>query len=125
MLFSAESVEPKKTQAHVELPTDSETWQDVDEIRAEICLPPSAEGTIGCELTLGTQSEGFDYPDAYWFAALVSLRGGNFWNGWREFRMPSECFYTRGMPAGWGEFSSAEITLPAGADIRNIRLVSP
>ena len=39
--------------------------------------------------------------DGYHFNAIVSLRGGNIWEGWREFRFPAECFYTKGIPSGW------------------------
>lgn len=107
----------------VGLPTTEDLWRGVNEIRAEILLPPAAEGTIQCTMTLASRSPGFQANDGYWFSALVSPRAGNFWEGWRELRMPAEAFYTAGIPAGWTGIQSVRITLPPGGRIRNIRLL--
>ena len=112
----------------IDLPVDQNLWQNVDEIRAELYLPAGLEhsdmlDTIRCDVTLDTRSPGFDYNDGYWLNAIVSRRGGNVWSGWREFRFPKECFYTRGIPAEWTNIKTVQIGGPKGAKIRNIRLL--
>ena len=108
---------------NVDLPVDSGDWQRVNEIRAEVFLPPGANGQIRCGLTSGHRTEGMSEDDGYLFHAIVSPRGGNIWEGWREFRYPAECFYTQGIPSGWKETRSATLTGPHGSRFRNIRLV--
>ena len=107
------------------LTTDAGDWSLANELRAEIYLPPSADGQITCTLTTGHRSEGMSEDDGYRFNAIVSPRGGNIWEGWREFRFPAECFYTLGIPErDWGTMRSGTITLPLGARIRNVRLIA-
>lgn len=106
------------------LPVDVGEWGPHAEIRAEIFLPDDARGEIRCDLELPSRAEGFAANDGYWFNALVSPRAGNIWRGWREFRMPAECFYTRGIPAGWQRPRSASLAAPEGSRIRAVRLVS-
>jgi hypothetical protein len=107
----------------IEIPVDVGDWSLLNEIRAEICLPPDADGQILFTLGLDTRTDGFDTNDGYWSNAIVSPRGGNIWEGWREIRMPAECFYARGIPSGWDGMQSASISAPAGSRIRNVRLV--
>ncbi len=122
--------EERAVDAGIELPADAALWRDVDEIRAELYLPSRRESsdaneTIRCEVTLDGSTPGFDYNDGYWFSALVSERAGNTWKGWRPFRFPRECFYTRGIPGGgWSDVKEARINGPRGSKIRNIRLVA-
>ena len=109
---------------HVKLPMEAGDWSRANEIRADIFLPEGVDDQIYCTLTSGHRTEGMSEDDGYWFNAIVSPRGGNIWRGWREFRFPAECFYTRGIPtAGWVDMSSGEIRLPPGGRIRNVRLV--
>lgn len=109
---------------HVTLPLDVGDWGLANEIRADIFLPDGVDDQIYCTLTSGNRTEGMSEDDGYWFNAIVSPRGGNIWRGWREFRFPAECFYTRGIPsAGWGDMSSGDVRLPPGSRIRNIRLI--
>ena len=108
----------------IDLPLEAGDWSRANEIRAEICLPEGVDDQIYCTLTSGHRTEGMSEDDGYHFNAIVSPRGGNIWRGWREFRFPAECFYTRGIPSsGWGDMSSGEIRLPAGSRIRKIRLI--
>ncbi len=108
---------------NVDLPVDSGDWQRVNEIRAEVFLPPGANGLLWCRLTSGHRTEGMSEDDGYLFHAIVSPRGGNIWEGWREFRFPAECFYTQGIPTGWGQMRSVTLNGPRGSRFRNIRLV--
>ena len=108
---------------NVDLPVDAGDWRRVNEIRADVYLPPNADGQIRCRLTSGHRTEGMSEDDGYQFNAIVSPRGGNIWEGWREFRFPAECFYTQGMPSGWKETRSASVDGPQGSRFRNIRLV--
>ena len=62
--------------------------------------PARRDGQIRCRLTSGHRTEGMSEDDGYQFNAIVSRRGGNIWEGWREFRFPGECFYTQGIPCG-------------------------
>ncbi len=112
-----------ETGAELHVPTDTGDWERINEIRAEVFLPPDARGEVRCDLDLGTRTEGFDHTDGYWFNALVSPRAGNIWEGWREIRMPAECFYTRGIPGGWSGTRSVRMDVPAGGRIRAVRLV--
>lgn len=108
----------------IDLPLEAGDWSRANEIRAEICLPEGVDDQIYCTLTSGHRTEGMSEDDGYHFNAIVSPRGGNVWRGWREFRFPAECFYTRGIPpGGWGDMSSGDIRLPSGSRIRNIRLI--
>ena len=107
----------------VEIPVDAGDWDLINEIRAEICLPAGADGQILFTLGLDTRTDGFDTNDGYWSNAIVSPRGGNIWERWREIRMPAECFYARGIPSGWDGMQSATISAPAGSRIRNVRLL--
>ena len=108
----------------IDLPLEAGDWSRANEIRAEIFLPEGVDDQIYCTLTSGHRTEGMSEDDGYHFNAIVSPRGGNIWRGWREFRFPAECFYTRGIPSsGWGDMSSGEIRLPAGSRIRNVRLI--
>lgn len=108
----------------VELPADPCAWSRANEIRAEIYLPPGADGWIVCSLANQTRTPGLVEDDGYHFNAIVSPRGGNIWEGWREFRFPAECFYTKGIPPrDWSGTKGASITLPKGGRIRNIRLI--
>jgi len=108
---------------HVDLPVDAGDWRRVNEIRADVYLPPDSDGQIRCRLTSGHRTEGMSEDDGYQFNAIVSPRGGNIWEGWRGFRLPAECFYTQGIPSGWKETRSAMIDGPAGSRFRNIRVV--
>jgi uncharacterized heparinase superfamily protein len=122
MIHAAESARS------VDLPVDRRAWAQANEIRAEIYLPAGRFDSvpfeaIQCDLVLSTRSEGFDSNDGYWSSALVSPRAGNIWSLWRDLRFPAECFYTRGIPAGWHEIESAKITVPEGCRVRNVRLV--
>lgn len=108
---------------NVDLPMDSGDWRRVNEVRAEVYLPPGANGLLWCRLTSGHRTEGMSEDDGYLFHAIVSPRGGNVWQGWREFRFPAECFYTQGIPSGWEQTRSATLTGPQGSRFRNIRLV--
>ena len=108
---------------NVDLPVDAGDWRRVNEIRADVHLPPNADGQIRCRLTSGRRTEGMSEDDGYQFNAIVSPRGGNIWEGWREFRFPGGCFYTQGMPSGWKETRSATVDGPQGSRFRNIRLV--
>lgn len=113
----------------IELPIDDAVWKASDEIRCEITMPPefASDGvfrSIECNIDLEYRSPGFDSPDGYWCSALVSPRAGNLWEGTREFRMPAECFYTRGIPAGWTDLHAATITVPEGCGIGAVRLVT-
>jgi len=112
-----------EAQEHLDIPVDVADWSLVNEIRAEIELPPGAGGQILFSMELGTRTEGFDTNDGYWSNAIVSPRGGNIWEGWRELRMPRECFYARGIPQGWARMQKASISAPAGSRIRNVRLI--
>ncbi|MSS72415.1 MAG: alginate lyase family protein [Candidatus Latescibacteria bacterium] len=108
----------------VELPTETGDWTRANEIRAEIYLPPGADGWIVCSLTNQTRTPGLVEDDGYHFNAIVSPRGGNIWEGWREFRFPAECFYTKGIPPrDWSGTKGATLTLPKGGRIRDIRLI--
>ena len=86
-------------------------------------LPEGAEGQLRCRITSGERTEGMSEDDGYQFNAIVSPRGGNLWEGWREFRFPNECFYTQGIPWGWGQISSGFLDGPTGTRFRNVRLV--
>lgn len=109
---------------NVTLPLDVGDWGLANEIRADIYLPEGVDDQIYCTLTSGHRTEGMSEDDGYWFNAIVSPRGGNIWRGWREFRFPAECFYTRGIPSeGWGDMTSGDVRLPSGTRIRNIRLI--
>ncbi len=108
---------------HADLPMDSDDWSRANELRAEIFLPDGVDGQIYCTLTSGNRTEGMSEDDGYRFNAMVSPRGGNIWRGWQEFRFPAECFYTQGIPSGWGQMVSGNIRLPSGSRIRNIRLI--
>ena len=99
----------------LDLPVDVGEWGTTSEIRAEVWLPPHARGEIRCAIELASRTEGFDTADGFWFNALVEPRAGNFWEGWRELRMPAECFYVRGIPTGWQRPRSVRVTGPAGA----------
>ena len=94
---------------NVDLPVDAGDWRRVNEIRADVLLPPNADGQIRCRLTSGNRTEGMSEDDGYQFNAIVSPRGGNIWEGWREFRFPAGCFYTQGMPSGWKQTRSATV----------------
>ena len=107
----------------VDIPMHIGDWSRANEIRAEIFLPRNADGQIYCTLTSGHRTEGMSEDDGYHFNAIVSPRGGNIWDGWREFRFPAECFYTKGIPSGWQQMISGAIHLPVGGRIRNIRLI--
>jgi hypothetical protein len=115
-------VEPENTE-HVDLPTDIGNWNSANEIRAEIFLPDGVDGQIYSMLTSGVRTEGMSEDDGYRFNAIVSPRGGNIWEGWKEFRFPAECYYTAGIPSGWGNTVGANIRVPAGGRIRNVRLI--
>lgn len=108
---------------HVRLQVDAGDLRGVNEIRADVYLPPGANGQIRCGLTSGHRTEGMSEDDGYLFLAIVSPRGGNIWEGWRELRFPAECFYTRGIPSGWGQMRSVTLDGPRGSRFRNIRLV--
>ena len=110
-------------EGHVDLPVDPGDLSRVNEIRADVYLPPGAEGQIRCRLTSGHRTEGMSEDDGYQFNAIVSPRGGNLWEGWREFRFPAECFYTQGMPSGWGQMRSIALDGPSGSLFRNVRRV--
>ena len=108
---------------HADLPMKIGDWNRANEIRAEIFLPDNVDDQIYCTLTSGHRTEGMSEDDGYRFNAIASPRGGNIWQGWREFRFPAECFYTLGIPSGWNQMVSGTIRLPAGSRIRNIRLI--
>lgn len=108
---------------HTDLSMEIGDWSRANEIRAEIFLPDNVDDQIYCTLTSGHRTEGMSEDDGYRFNAIASPRGGNTWQGWREFRFPAECFYTLGIPSGWSQMVSGTIRLPAGSRIRNIRLV--
>ena len=109
---------------HIDLPMEIGDWSRANEIRAEIFLPDNVDDQIYCTLTSGHRTEGMSEDDGYRFNAIASPRGGNIWQGWREFRFPAECFYTLGIPSdGWGTMTSGTIRIPPGSRIRNIRLV--
>ena len=107
----------------IDLPMKIGDWNRANEIRAEIFLPDNVDDQIYCTLTSGHRTEGMSEDDGYRFNAIVSPRGGNIWQGWREFRFPAECFYTLGIPSGWSQMISGTIRLPSGSRIRNIRLI--
>ncbi len=118
-LLTAESGET------LDVPMGNGDWARGNELRADIYLPTGADGQIVCTLTSGQRTEGMSEDDGYRFNAIVSVRGGNIWEGWQEFRFPAECFYTLGIPAqGWGQMKSGTIALPLGGRIRNLRLVA-
>ena len=108
---------------HTDLSMEIGDWNLANEIRAEIFLPHNVDDQIYCTLTSGRRTEGMSEDDGYRFNAIASPRGGNIWQGWREFRFPAECFYTLGIPSGWKQMISGTIRLPSGSRIRNIRLV--
>ncbi len=108
---------------HIDFATEIGDWNRANEIRAEIFLPDNVDDQIYCTLTSGHRTEGMSEDDGYRFNAIASPRGGNLWQGWREFRFPAECFYTLGIPSGWNQMVSGTIRLPAGSRIRNIRLI--
>mgnify|MGYP001177266540 CR=1 FL=1 len=108
---------------YVDLPTDVGEWNSANEIRAEIYLPDGVDGQILSMLTSGVRTEGMSEDDGYRFNAIASPRGGNIWKGWKEFRFPAECYYTTGIPSGWGNTVEANIRVPAGGRIRNVRLI--
>lgn len=108
---------------HADLPMKIGDWNRANEIRAEVFLPDNVDDQIYCTLTSGHRTEGMSEDDGYRFNAIASPRGGNIWQGWREFRFPAECFYTLGIPSGWNQMVSGTIRLPAGSRIRNIRLI--
>lgn len=106
-----------------DLPMEIGDWSRANEIRAEIFLPHNIDDQIYCTLTSGHRTDGMSEDDGYRFNAIVSPRGGNIWQGWREFRFPAECFYTLGIPSEWSQMVSGTIRLPSGSRIRNIRLI--
>ena len=108
---------------HTDLSMEIGDWNRANEIRAEIFLPHNVDDQIYCTLTSARRTEGMSEDDGYRFNAIASPRGGNIWQGWREFRFPAECFYTLGIPSGWKQMGSGTIRLPSGSRIRNIRLV--
>ena len=108
---------------HTDLPMEIGDWNRANEIRAEIFLPDNVDDQIYCTLTSSHRTEGMSEDDGYRFNAIASPRGGNIWQGWREFRFPAECFYTLGIPYGWSQMVSGTIRLPSGSRVRNIRLV--
>ncbi len=108
---------------HTDLSMEIGDWNLANEIRAEIFLPQNVDDQIYCTLTSERRTEGMSEDDGYRFNAIASPRGGNIWQGWREFRFPAECFYTLGIPSGWKQMISGTIRLPSGSRIRNIRLV--
>ena len=110
-------------EGHVDQPVDAEDLRGVNEIRADVYLPSGANGQIRCGLTSGHRTEGMSEDDGYQFLAIVSPRGGNVWEGWRELRFPAECFYTQGIPSGWGQMRSVTVDGPRGSRFRNVRLV--
>ena len=122
-LVTCRSVFDGESNTQIELPTDGDLWNGINEIRAEIYMPEGTSGSIECTITLETRHEGVDYPDGFWLNALVSPRAGNIWEGWRDFRFPAEAFYTKGIPAGWQEIESAVLSAPEGCRIRNVRFV--
>ncbi len=107
----------------INLPMKIGDWNRANEIRAEVFLPDNVDDQIYCTLTSGHRTEGMSEDDGYRFNAIASPRGGNIWQGWREFRFPAECFYTLGIPSGWNQMVSGTIRLPAGSRIRNIHLI--
>ena len=117
MLVEAEQGE------HIDFSTEIGDWNRANEIRAEIFLPHNVDDQIYCTLTSGHRTEGMSEDDGYRFNAIASPRGGNIWQGWREFRFPAECFYTLGIPSGWNQMISGTIRLPSGSRIRNLRLI--
>jgi hypothetical protein len=98
-------------------------WSVADEIRAEVYLPADADGQVLSSLTSGQRTEGMSEDDGYRFNAIVSPRGGNIWEGWREFRFPAECYYTCGIPGGWSEMVSGSLSGLDGIRFRNVRLI--
>jgi hypothetical protein len=108
----------------VALPIQQGDLEGIDEIRAEVFLPEGADGLIHGNLTSGERTEGLSEDDGYNYRAIVSPRGGNLWEGWRELRFPCECFYMEGKPRGWGQMRSAELRGPEGSRFRNVRLVA-
>jgi hypothetical protein len=106
------------------VPTTIGEWSAVSELRADVHLSPGARGEIRCDIDLPSRAAGFDTDDGFWCNMLVSPRAGNSWEGWRELRLPAECFYVRGIPAGWGRPRSVRITAPAGSRIRSVRLLA-
>ena len=112
-----------ETVGRVELPMDAGDWSVANEIRAEVFLPADADGQIVCALTSGQRTEGMSEDDGYRFNAIVSPRGGNFWEGWSEFRFPAECFYTCGIPSDWSQMVAGNLGGPEGGRFRNVRLV--
>ncbi len=122
-IISAWMLSEYEQSEHADLSMESGDWSCADEIRAEIFLPDNVDDQIYCTLTSGHRTEGMSEDDGYRFNAIVSPRGGNIWQGWRDFRFPAECFYTLGIPSGWSQMVSGTIRLPTGSRIRNIRLV--
>ncbi len=112
-----------EAEGQLDLPMDIGDWFVANEIRAEVYLPADIDAWIVSSLTSGQRSEGMSEDDGYHFNAIASPRGGNIWEGWREFRFPAECYYTRGKPAGWGEMTAGNIGCPPGCKVRNVRLV--
>jgi len=118
MLFGDEAGE------RLDFKADIGNWTVANEIRAEIYLPAGVDGQIVCTLTSEQKTEGMSEDDGYRFNAIVSERGGNIWEGWKDFRLPAECFYTLGKPSGWPQMVSGYIGLPEGGRIRNVRLLA-
>ncbi|MCY3764153.1 MAG: alginate lyase family protein [Gemmatimonadetes bacterium] len=122
-IISEQLLVESEHEENVDLSVDAGDWRRVNEVRAEVYLPPGANGLLWCRLTSGHRTEGMSEDDGYLFHAIVSPRGGNVWEGWREFRFPAECFYTQGIPSGWHQTRSAALEGPQGSRFRNIRLV--
>jgi hypothetical protein len=122
-VISERQVVDTESDAHCDLPIESGDLEGINEVRAEVFLPEGSEGQLRCRITSGDRTEGMSEDDGYQLNAIVSPRGGNLWEGWREFRFPSECFYTQGIPRGWGQISSAFLDGPTGTRFRNVRLV--
>lgn len=122
-VISEQLLVESESEGNVDLPVDAADWRGVNEVRAEVYLPTGASGLLWCRLTSGHRTGGMSEDDGYFFHAIVSPRGGNIWEGWREFRFPAECFYTQGIPSGWEQMRSAAIEGPQGSRFRNIRLV--
>ncbi|MBB27906.1 MAG: hypothetical protein CME25_03275 [Gemmatimonadetes bacterium] len=122
-VISERQVVVTESDSHCKLPIRSGDLEGINEVRAEVFLPEGAEGQLHCRITSGERTEGMSEDDGYQFNAIVSPRGGNIWEGWREFRFPNECFYTQGIPWGWGQISSGFLDGPTGTQFRNVRLV--
>ncbi|MBT4496470.1 MAG: hypothetical protein HOC74_02040, partial [Gemmatimonadetes bacterium] len=112
-----------ETEGRIDLPMDIGDWSVANEIRAEILLPPDIDAWIAGSMTSGHRSEGMSEDDGYSFNAISSPRGGNIWEGWKEFRFPAECFYPQGKPTGWEQMTSGHINCPPGVRARNVRLI--